>query len=286
MINCASTTVVNGPEVFGKYIGDSEKNTRAIFDKAFIKPTPGIHLIIIDEIYSICKTRENGGHDTKNAVVNQLLTMIDGVDSPDNFLVIGMTNRKELLDLAILHPGRLEVHLEIFLPDEAGRVQILNIHTKGMAETESLDKDVCLEDLAKETGNFSGFELEALCKSVFSIALEREHTEADATGLPLKVPVVSREDFNKALADVTPTFGAANKFKDQEIIPYSVEFKKLLRNIKIALRTNARVLLLGDAKGVGTTTIATHVTLTTQFPFVKVVTPETLWVSLSRKEKG
>ena len=90
-----------------------------------------LHVIILDEIDAICKARGSvrdgsGVHDT---VVNQLLTKIDGVDSLNNILIIGMTNRKDMLDEALLRPGRLEVVIEIGLPDEPGRLQIIKIHT-------------------------------------------------------------------------------------------------------------------------------------------------------------
>merc|ERR1712159_701708 len=99
-----------------------------------------LHIIIFDEIDAICKSRGSsrdgtGVHDT---LVNQLLTKIDGVDALNNVLLIGMTNRRDMLDEAILRPGRLEVHIEIGLPDEAGRAQILKIHSNKMSENKFL----------------------------------------------------------------------------------------------------------------------------------------------------
>ena len=91
-----------------------------------------------------------------DGVVNQLLSMIDGVNSLNNVLVIGMTNRKDLLDPAILRPGRFEIHVEITICDEPGRIQILNIHTKKMRENNVLDKDVSIEEIAKLTKNYTG----------------------------------------------------------------------------------------------------------------------------------
>ena len=90
-----------------------------------------LHIIIFDEIDAICKSRGtvNSGTGVYDAVVNQLLSMIDGVDALNNILVIGMTNRKDLLDEAILRPGRFEVHIEVGLPDETGRQEIFKIHT-------------------------------------------------------------------------------------------------------------------------------------------------------------
>jgi vesicle-fusing ATPase len=121
-----------------------------------------LHIIIFDEIDSVCKQRGSGGAGSTgvgDTVVNQMLSKIDGVNALNNILLIGMTNRKDMIDDALLRPGRLEVHVEISLPDEAGRVQILNIHTKSMREGNYLGKDVDLQVLASETKNFSGAEV-------------------------------------------------------------------------------------------------------------------------------
>lgn len=123
--------IVNGPEILNKYVGASEENIRKLFEDAEQdweenKEASGLHIIIFDEIDAICKQRgsQKGGTGVHDTVVNQLLSKIDGVNSPNNILVIGMTNRKDMIDSALLRPGRLEVHVEIGLPDEAGRVQV------------------------------------------------------------------------------------------------------------------------------------------------------------------
>lgn len=92
--------------------------------------------------------------------MNQLLAKIDGVESLNNILIIGMTNRKELIDEALLRPGRLEVHMEISLPDEAGRLQIFRIHTTKMRTNNYMAEDVGLEEMATLTKNYSGSEIE------------------------------------------------------------------------------------------------------------------------------
>lgn len=98
---------------------------------------------------------------------------MDGVDQLNNILIIGMTNRKDMIDEALLRPGRLEVHMEISLPDENGRLQILNIHTASMRKHGVLDHDVDLAELAARTKNFSGAELNGLVKSATSFAMNR-----------------------------------------------------------------------------------------------------------------
>lgn len=136
ILNGKEPKIVNGPEVLNKYVGQSEENIRNLFAEADAEyrekgDASELHIIIFDEIDAVCKSRGSvrdgsGVHDT---VVNQLLTKIDGVDALNNVLLIGMTNRKDMLDEALLRPGRLEVHIEVGLPDERGRLQILHIHT-------------------------------------------------------------------------------------------------------------------------------------------------------------
>ena len=103
--------------------------------------------------------------------MNQLLTKIDGVDSLNNILVIGMTNRKDMLDSALLRPGRMEVHIEIGLPTEHGRTQILDIHTSAMRESGALDAGVDIGEMARATKNFTGAELAGLCRAAAQSAM-------------------------------------------------------------------------------------------------------------------
>lgn len=102
---------------------------------------------------------------------------MDGVDQLNNVLIIGMTNRKDMIDEALLRPGRLEVHMEISLPDEKGRLQILTIHTTKMRQNNVMDRDVDLSELAALTKNFSGAEIGGLVKSATSFAFQR-HVKA------------------------------------------------------------------------------------------------------------
>lgn len=151
MLNAREPKIVNGPQVLDKYVGESEANIRRLFadaeeEEKRLGPNSGLHIIIFDEIDAICKARgsvagNSGVHDT---VVNQLLAKIDGVEQLNNILVIGMTNRKDMIDEALLRPGRLEVQMEIGLPNESGRLQIFNIHTTRMREYKKLAHDVDL----------------------------------------------------------------------------------------------------------------------------------------------
>jgi len=141
MLNGKEPKIVNGPEILNKYVGQSEENIRNLFKEAEAEykergDDSDLHILIFDEIDAICPARgtRTGGTGVADTVVNQLLAKIDGVEALNNILVIGMTNRKDMIDEALLRPGRLEVHMEIGLPDKHGRLQILRIHTAKMRE--------------------------------------------------------------------------------------------------------------------------------------------------------
>lgn len=180
MLNAREPKVVNGPEILNKFVGQSEENIRKLFADAEKEQKEkgdesGLHIIIFDELDAICKQRgsTNSGTGVGDSVVNQLLAKMDGVDQLNNVLIIGMTNRMDMIDEALLRPGRLEVHIEISLPDEEGRLQILSIHTTKMRNNGVLADDVDLAELASLTKNFSGAELGGLTKSATSFAFNR-----------------------------------------------------------------------------------------------------------------
>ncbi|RVW71930.1 Vesicle-fusing ATPase [Vitis vinifera] len=217
MLNGREPKIVNGPEVLSKFVGETEKNVRDLFaDAENDQRTRGdqsdLHVIIFDEIDAICKSRGStrDGTGVHDSIVNQLLTKIDGVESLNNVLLIGMTNRKDLLDEALLRPGRLEVQVEISLPDENGRLQILQIHTNKMKENSFLAPDVNLQELAARTKNYSGAELEGVVKSAVSFALNRQLSMDDLTKPVDEESIkVTMEDFLNALQEIIPAFGAS-----------------------------------------------------------------------------
>jgi vesicle-fusing ATPase len=131
----------------------------------------------MDEIDAVCRKRGSTSSSTgvNEAVVNQLLSKIDGVESLHNILLIGMTNRLDMIDEALLRPGRFEIHMEIGLPDEKGREQIFMIHTKALRENKVLASDVSIAKLAEMTKNYTGAEIEAVCRSAKSFALFDEN---------------------------------------------------------------------------------------------------------------
>ena len=226
MLNAREPKVVNGPEILSKYVGASEENIRKLFidaEKEYKEKgdESGLHIIIFDELDAIFKQRgsTNNGTGVGDTVVNQILSKMDGVDQLNNILIIGMTNRLDMIDEALLRPGRLEVHMEISLPDEHGRFQILNIHTAKMRSNGVMDDDVDLMELAQLTKNFSGAEIGGLIKSATSFAFNRHVKVGTMAGISDDVENlrVNREDFLRALDEVHPAFGVSEEELQQVI---------------------------------------------------------------------
>ncbi|KAK4322272.1 hypothetical protein Pmani_006971 [Petrolisthes manimaculis] len=292
MLNAREPKIVNGPEILDKYVGESEANVRRLFAEAEeeekrMGPNSGLHIIIFDEIDAICKQRGSvaGNTGVNDTVVNQLLSKIDGVEQLNNILVIGMTNRKDMIDEALLRPGRLEIQVEIGLPDEQGRVDILKIKTAKMRENDKLHPDVDLPELATYTKNFSGAELEGLVKAASSSALKRfmhlgKKIEVDPDAID-KVKV-TREDFFFSLEnDLKPSFGTSDemlsKFIERGIITWGGT-KELLEKGDMFLKqarspdtSQLLCLLLEGAPAAGTSALAAHLARNSDFPFIKVV---------------
>ena len=226
-----------------------------------------------------------GNTGVNDSIVNQLLTKIDGVNALNNILLIGMTNRKDLLDEALLRPGRLEVQIEVGLPDERGRGQILKIHTGKMSEASFLNRDVDLGALAARTKNYSGAELEGLVKSAVSWALNRH---IDMRNLSKEIDAemirVTPEDFHRALEEVRPAFGVSSEALEScapfGIIPYGPThghlvslLEAMLKQIADSERTSILTCLLSGGVGVGKTALAASVALGSGFPMIRLVSP-------------
>ena len=297
MLNARPPKVINGPEVLNKYVGQSEENIRKLFadaEKEYKEKgdESGLHIIIVDELDAICKQRgsgSGGGTGVGDNVVNQLLSKLDGVDQLNNILLIGMTNRKDLIDDALLRPGRLEVHLEISLPSEDGRLEILRIHTAKMRTNNILDADVDLEEIAGLTKNFSGAELSGVVKAAASVAFSR-HTEVDQLAAVKKDAVnmkVNRSDFMMALTEVRPAFGVSEADLEEAIrlgiIPYSQhidatiqEMMRVVNMIRGDPNKFSTSVLFHGPKASGKTALAAHIAMQSGFPFVKMVTPADL----------
>ncbi|KAI0008421.1 AAA-domain-containing protein [Xylariaceae sp. FL0662B] len=293
MLNAREPKIINGPEILNKYVGQSEENVRKMFadaEKEYKEKgeESGLHIIIFDELDAVCKQRGSGtgGTGVGDSVVNQLLSKLDGVDQLNNILLIGMTNRKDMIDDALLRPGRLEVHVEISLPDENGRVQILNIHTAKIRAINKLADDVSLDELAHVTKNYSGAEISGLVKAALSYAFTRHTKLGDVTGVqgnPQDV-MLTRADFMRALEDVKPAFGISEEELTSAapygVIHYSTHIQSILSaglSFVKAVRTSEKSplfsVLVHGPLGAGKTALAAEIGLKSEFPFVKLIRP-------------
>ncbi|EUD65736.1 vesicle-fusing ATPase [Plasmodium inui San Antonio 1] len=295
-LNAREPKIINGPEILNKYVGQSEENIRNLFKDAEMEykqsgENSQLHIIILDEIDAICRQRgsaASSGTGVNDSIVNQLLSKIDGVNSLNNILLIGMTNRIDLIDDALLRPGRFELHIEISLPNKEGRIQILNIHTKSMRKSNKLSADVNIVELAEKTPNFSGAEIEGLVRNTVSYAFERHINFNDLTK-PINADdiMITKKDFYKALKETKPAFGAEEDVIDgllsNGIINYGEQYENIENTCKLLIKqivenanTNLLSVLLYGENGTGKTTIAAYLAKSANFHFTKFITPENL----------
>ncbi|MGB3738544.1 MAG: CDC48 family AAA ATPase [Pontixanthobacter sp.] len=194
---------INGPEIMGSGYGDSEKALREVFDKA-TSAAPAI--IFIDEIDSIAPKRDRVSGEAEKRLVAQLLTLMDGLEARSNLVVIAATNRPDAIDEALRRPGRFDREIVIGVPDEAGRREIIAIHTRGMP----LGDKVNLGELAKTTHGFVGADIAALAREAAIDAVRRIMPKIDLDERTVPQDVldelcVTREDFLSALRRVQPS---------------------------------------------------------------------------------
>ncbi|GAC96960.1 hypothetical protein PHSY_004544 [Pseudozyma hubeiensis SY62] len=297
MLNAREPKIVNGPEVFNKYVGGSEENVRKLFaDAEAEQKAKGdesqLHIIILDELDAMVRQRGSGGAGATSAgdnVVNTLLAKLDGVEQLNNILVIGMTNRLDMIDEALLRPGRLEVHVEVSLPDEFGRRQILNIHTSKMRTNGVMDSDVNIDELASLTKNFSGAEIAGLIKSATSFAFNRHVKVGTMAGISNDVEnmKVQHQDFLNALEEVKPAFGVAEEELSQVvqngIMHFAPHIDVILRDghlrveqVRTSQRTPLVTVLLHGPPGSGKTALAATIAIASDYPFIKLISPESM----------
>jgi transitional endoplasmic reticulum ATPase len=194
---------INGPEIMSKYYGESERAIREIFEDAE-KNAPAI--IFLDEIDSIAPKRAEVTGEVERRVVAQLLSLMDGLKARKNVIVIGSTNRVEAIDIALRRPGRFDREIELRVPDTEGRLEIFQIHTRGMP----LAENVNLMDFAQITYGFVGADIAALCREAAMSSLRRilPRINLNEPEIPREILdslQVTREDFENALKDVQPS---------------------------------------------------------------------------------
>ncbi|MEM4598687.1 MAG: CDC48 family AAA ATPase [Candidatus Diapherotrites archaeon] len=192
----ANFIAVKGPELISKWVGESERNIRKIFRKAR-QVAPAI--IFFDEFDAISQVRGASLTDATERVINQLLTELDGIEELEKVVVIAATNRPDLIDKALLRPGRIDVHIEIPMPDEKERIEIFKVHTRNMP----LAKDVKITELASETNGFSGADIAAVCREAGMSAI-REAVRKNTQQITIR-----EEHFKDAIAKIMEMRGSS-----------------------------------------------------------------------------
>jgi transitional endoplasmic reticulum ATPase len=294
----ANFHAINGPEIMSKFYGESEKRLRGIFEKAE-KESPSI--IFIDELDAIAPKREEVTGEVERRVVAQLLALMDGLEARGNVIVIGATNRVNAIDPALRRPGRFDREIEIGVPDKRSRLEILQIHTRGMPLAENVDLTI----LSDRTHGYTGADVAALCREAAMKALRRYLPEIDleATHIPpeiLEKMEVNLDDFMDAYREVTPTamrevflevptvrwdaVGGLDEVKQalKESVEWPINQPQIFTEMGIE---PPKGILLYGPPGCGKTLLARAVATESEANFISVKGPEIFskWVGESEK---
>jgi len=294
----ANFYVISGPEIMSKFYGESEARLREIFQKAH-ESAPSI--VFIDEMDAIAPKREEVTGEVERRVVAQLLSLMDGMDSRGNIIVIGATNRPNAIDPALRRPGRFDREIEIGVPDRQGRYEILQIHTRNMP----LAKDVDLQRLADISHGYTGADLLSLCREAAMKALRRYLPEMnlEEEKMPpetLEKMEVKLDDFQAAYREITPTamrevyveiptvkwddIGGLLDVKQELIEAVEWPIKKPEVFKRIGIQPPKGILLYGPP-GCGKTMLARAISTESEANFISIKGPEIFskWVGESEK---
>jgi transitional endoplasmic reticulum ATPase len=295
----ANFYTIGGPEIMSKYYGESEEKLRNIFKNAEEK-APSI--IFIDEIDSIAPKREEVTGEVERRIVAQLLSLMDGMSTRGKVVVIGATNRINAIDPALRRPGRFDREIEIGVPDKEGRLEILQIHTRGMP----LDKDVDLEKIASMSHGFVGADLQSLAKEAAIRALRKVLPEIDLTAesIPsdtLRKIIVTMDDFTNVLQEMDPSglrevfvevpnvtwndIGGLSDVKQelQEAVEWPLKYQSLFTHSDAV---PPKGILLYGPPGTGKTLIAKAAAHESEANFISIKGPELLSKWVGESEKG
>ncbi|HEX6646872.1 MAG TPA: CDC48 family AAA ATPase [Nitrososphaeraceae archaeon] len=290
---------IGGPEIMSKYYGESEEKLRNVFEQAE-KNAPSI--IFIDEIDSIAPKREEVSGEVEKRIVSQLLTLMDGLKARGKVVVIAATNRPNAIDPALRRPGRFDREIEIGIPDEDGRYDILQIHTRGMP----LEQDIDLKSYAKVTHGFVGADLEMVAKEAAMRSLRRIIPEINLKESKIPIGILNKikitnQDFDDALKEVHPSamrevlvqkpniewkdIGGLYNVKEElkEAIEWPLKHADLFS--KAAIKPPKGILLYGPP-GTGKTLLAKAVASTSESNFISIKGPELLSKWVGESEKG
>ena len=267
---------ISGPEIINKFYGESEARLRKLFDQAQ-REAPAI--LFIDEIDALAPKRDKSYGDLEKRVVAQLLTLMDGLEDRGQVIIIGATNRPNALDPALRRPGRFDREIEIPVPDQLGRREILEIHTLPMPLTKGVD----LDDIARRTHGFVGADLAALCREAALQALRRVLQKTPVTELNASSIKVGLPDFAAAFREVEPsalreTVISVPNVKWEEVGGLSNVKSRLIEAVEWPLRYGhlfaqaglrpSRGILLVGPPGCGKTLLAKALATESQANFV------------------
>ena len=290
---------IGGPEIMSKFYGESEERLRNIFQEAE-KNAPSI--IFIDELDSIAPKREEVSGEVERRVVAQLLSLMDGLTSRGKVVVIGATNRLNAVDPALRRPGRFDREIEIGVPDRDGRLDVMQIHTRGMP----LAKDVNLEKLADISHGFVGADLQALAKEAAMRALRRVLPEIDlsAESVPgdiINKIIVTMEDFMDVIKEMEPSamrevFVEVPDIKWDDVGGLGDVKQELMEAVEWPLKyqgiftyadaTPPKGILLYGPPGTGKTLLAKAAANESEANFISIKGPELLSKWVGESEKG
>jgi transitional endoplasmic reticulum ATPase len=290
---------IGGPEIMSKYHGESEERLRNIFQEAE-KNAPSI--IFIDEIDSIAPKREEVSGEVERRIVAQLLSLMDGMKSRGKVVVIAATNRVDAIDPALRRPGRFDREIEIGVPNRDGRLEVLQIHTRGMP----LDKDVNLQKLADISHGFVGADLQALAKEAAMRALRRVLPDMNLSSESIPVDtlrkiIVRMQDFTDVIKETEPSamrevFVEVPDIKWEDIGGLSTIKQELQEAVEWPLKylgvftyadaTPPKGILLYGPPGTGKTLMAKAAANESEANFISIKGPELLSKWVGESEKG
>jgi transitional endoplasmic reticulum ATPase len=290
---------VSGPEVIDKFYGESEAQLRKIFTEAQ-RNAPSV--IFLDEIDALAPKRSEVWGEVEKRVVGQLLTLMDGLSTRGQVVVVGATNRPDALDPALRRPGRFDREVGLHAPDTVGRTEILRIHSRDMP----LARDVDLAELARITPGFVGADLAALCREAAMAALRRTFPRAALTSGSIPTEellelMVTEQDFQDALRGIEPSaarevavelshttwdaVGGLDQVKRTliETIEWPLRYPELYAALDLE---PVHGVLLSGPPGTGKTLLARALATACQANFVSVKGPELLSKWVGESERG
>ncbi|MFC6952806.1 CDC48 family AAA ATPase [Halorubellus litoreus] len=290
---------ISGPEIMSKYYGESEEQLREVFEEAD-ENAPAI--VFIDEIDSIAASRGEASGDVERRVVAQLLSLMDGLEERGQVTVIAATNRVDAIDPALRRGGRFDREIEIGVPDKDGRMEIMQVHTRGMPMSDSVD----LDEYAENTHGFVGADLESLAREAAMNALRRIRPELDLEQEEIDAEVleqlkVTESDFKEALKGIQPSamrevfvevpdvtwedVGGLEGTKERlrETIQWPLDYPDVFEAMDLQA---AKGVLMYGPPGTGKTLLAKAVANEANSNFISIKGPELLNKFVGESEKG